>query len=217
MEIHANEATAFAKKAFPKGQASATRALVEAILQRAENYTWEVPANGRLTLVLEPNVTVVNVFESKYRQLGTTAIHSHTVGFRSEIVGGVMRQHRYRRRIVASKEDLVARSYWEQELTLDGKLSGEPSECCLAEQPIEVYAAGEYYEIAANEIHQSVPEDGTVTLVTRQYLTNPRCVSTFWPYTPLAPGAKPSGKIIPQPAASEVIADVISCALSTWF
>jgi hypothetical protein len=205
-----------------------TRALVKAILQRAEHYSWEVPANGRLTLVLEPNVAVINVFHSKYRVPGTTAIHSHTVDFRSEIVGGVMRQHRYRRVIADAGRAIAdaghgptpvegAKKYWEQELTLDGKLSRDPIECDLTEGAIETYAAGEFYEITADEIHQSVPEDGTVTLITRQHKTTPTSVSTFWPWAPLAAGAKPSDKIIPKEAGEEVVRDVISLALERWF
>jgi hypothetical protein len=194
------------------------RALVKAILQRAEHYSWEVPGNGRLTLVLEPNVAVINVFHSKYRQPGTTAIHSHTVDFRSDIVGGVMRQYRYLRATAdAGVFGSAPRRYWEQELTLDGKLSREPMECYLTESAIETYAAGEFYEIIADEIHQSVPEDGTVTLITRQHKTKPSSVSTFWPWAPLTAGARPSDKIIPKEAGDEVVRDVISVALERWF
>jgi hypothetical protein len=217
-----------------------TRALVKAILQRAEHYSWEVPANGRLTLVLEPNVAVINVFHSKYRVPNSTTIHSHTVDFRSDIVGGVMRQYRYLRAAAdtgrgsapgmntdagdGSAPPLTdvgdrpaARRYWEQELTLDGKLSRDPMECYLTESAIETYAAGEFYEITADEIHQSVPEDGTVTLITRQHKTTPASVSTFWPWAPMAPGARPSDKIIPKEAGEGVVRDVISLALEKWF
>ncbi len=206
-----------------------TRALVKTILQRAEHYSWEVPANGRLTLVLEPNVAVINVFHSKYRVPGTTAIHSHTVDFRSDIIGGVMQQNRYQRviadaghgpapRVIADTgRGHEPRRYWEQELTLDGKLKRDPIECDLTEGAIETYAAGEFYEITADEIHQSVPEDGTVTLITRQHKTSPTSVSTFWPWAPLAAGARPSDKIIPKEAGDEVVKDVISVALEKWF
>ena len=218
-------------------RSTTTRALVKAILRHAEHYSWEVPANGRLTLVLEPNVAVINVFHSKYRQPGTTAIHSHTVDFRSDIVGGVMRQYRYLRVTDAGefgsaplkntdaghgsappKNGSAPRRYWEQELTLDGKLSrGGPMDCYLEETEIETYAAGEFYEITADEIHQSVPEDGTVTLITRQHKTEPSSVSTFWPWAPLAAGARPSDKIIPKEAEDEVVRDVMSVALKRWF
>jgi len=194
-----------------------TRALVKAILKRAENYSWEVPANGRLTLVLEPNVAVINVFHSKYRVPNSTAIHSHTVDFRSDIVGGVMRQYRYVRAAADGGHGPAPQKYWEQELTLGGKLAGEPVECWLRESEIEEYSAGESYEITADEIHRSVPEDGTVTLISRQYKTSPVSVSTFWPWAPMAAGAKPSDKIIPAPAAAEVILDVVSVALERWF
>jgi hypothetical protein len=223
-----------------KEEFAVKRALVKAILQRAEHYAWEVPANGRLTLVLEPNVAVINVFHSKYRVPNSTAIHSHTVDFRSDIVGGVMRQYRYLRaaaagdgsapgmntdaghgpapRVVAGAGDgPAARRYWEQELTLDGKLSRDPMECYLTESAIETYAAGEFYEITADEIHQSAPEDGTVTLITRQHRTSPTSVSTFWPWAPLALGARPSDKIIPKEAAEGVVRDVITVALERWF
>ena len=206
------------------------RAMVKAILKSAGSYSWEVPANGRLTLVLEPNVAVINVFHSKYRVPNSTAIHSHTVDFRSDIIGGVMRQYRYLRATAgaghsAGPERSTAdagrgstpQRYWEQELTLGGRLAGEPVECLLKESELEVYRTGEYYEITADEIHQSVPEDGTVTLISRQYKTSPTSVSTFWPWAPLPVGAKPSDKIIPKEAPEEVVRDVISVALERWF
>jgi hypothetical protein len=56
-----------------------------------------------------------------------------------------------------------------------------------------------------------------VTLITRQHKTSPTSVSTFWPYAPLANGAKPSEKVVPAIADAVVIADVVSCALERWF
>ena len=170
----------------PKTEKKAIRGLVKAILQNADRFQCEVPANGRLTIVLDPGVMVINIFDGRYRQPGTTAIHSHTVDFRSDIVGGVMRQYRYGR--VDDGGD--AKRYWGQELTLDGKLIGEPAACFLREGELEVYPAGEFYEITADEIHQSVPEDGTVTLITRQHKTRPSSVFTFWPYSAATAGAK---------------------------
>jgi hypothetical protein len=87
----------------------------------------------------------------------------------------------------------------------------------LAEGPVETYAAGQFYEITSDEIHQSLPEDGTVTLITRQHKTVPLSVSTFWPYAPIAEGAKPSEKVVPGIANAAVIGDVVSSALEQWF
>ncbi len=193
---------------------NAKRILVEHILRNAKEYPWVVPANGRLTLVLAPDSVVINLFNAHYRQPGTTTTHSHTMDFKSEIIAGEMRQYRYAR---SSAETPGAAHYGCQELTLDGKLMGEATDCYLLEGPREVYRSGEFYEITAPEIHRSDPEDGTVTLITRQYKTTPASVFTFWPYAKMAPGTQSGEKIIPGVAGGKVLEDAVSHALRTWF
>ncbi len=197
-----------------KREPNATRILVEHILRHAKEYPWVVPANGRLTLVLEPDIVVINLFNAQYRQPGTTTTHSHTVDFKSEIIAGEMRQYRYAR---TKAETPGAAHYGCQELTLDGKLMGQATDCYLLEGPQEVYRAGESYEITAPEIHKSDPEDGTVTLITRQFKTTPASVFTFWPYAKMAAGTQSGEKIIPGAAGEKVLDEAVSHALRTWF
>jgi len=191
------------------GQANTDRALVRQILERATAYPWTV-ATGRLTLMLEKDGVCINLFHERFEQ-PWTRVHTHTMDFRSRIIAGSMRHRRYSR--AARPEDLDdATEYGYQRLSL----ANEPLEsgtCFLAELTDERYVAVDEYEIAAPEIHRADAVDGTVTLVTRQFLTNPQDVCAFWPL-PL-PAANPAfsyGAL----ADAELVKEMAQCALSLF-
>lgn len=189
-------------------------ALVEYILRHARHFSWTEHANGRISLMLKPDQVCINVFDARYRQPGTTEIHSHSMDFRSEIIAGRMRQYRYRR--TDDPAAAVATRCGVQDLTLDGKLAGDARLCYLIEGPLEEYRAGEAYEITAPEIHRSDPEDGTVTLIARQYKTSPAGVSAFWlRSSELAKGVQ-GQKFVPPAAGAAAVDDIVSRALSRW-
>lgn len=190
------------------------KAMVKMILQRAPEFSWEAAAN-RLVLTLEPGGAVINIFDRRYRHPETSEIHSHSVDFRSDIVAGVMRQWRYTRTRAA---DEGSATHWCQEVKLAGELKGAPFACCLTNNPVEIYQAGDSYEITAPEFHWVEPDDGTVTLITRQYKTSPESTFTFWPYQgALTVDRTPIGKFPQRQAAEDVVRAVTCGALEKWF
>ena len=190
---------------------NAKRALVEQILRHATEYPWTV-ATGRLTLMLERDAVCINLFDERFES-PYTRIHSHRMDFKSEIIAGEMRHYRYRRAVEAG-----AVEYGCQELTLENKPVGSVAKSWLIEGAQEHYVAGAGYEITAAEIHRADAPDGTVTLVTRQFKTQPASVFAFWPL-PLSPlRLSPSRQPIPfgTRATPEMLDEVIGRALQRF-
>lgn len=185
---------------------NAKRALVEQILRHATEYSWTV-ATGRLTLMLERDAVCINVFDERFEQ-PYTRIHSHRMDFKSQIIAGEMRHYRYTRAEAAG-----AVEYGCQELTLENKPVGSVSKSWLIEGAEEHFAAGAEYEITAPEIHRADARDGTVTLVTRQFKTEPTTIFAFWPL-PLSASrpAIPFG----TRATPELVTEVIDRALQRF-
>lgn len=175
-------------------------ALVRQILLHANAFPWTV-ATGHLTFILEKDNVVLNVFDERFEQ-PWTKVHSHFLDFRSEIIAGEMVQIRYER---SDRGGEGFEEYGFQELTVANERLGTGT-CYLRPGKEERYGAGEGYSITAPEIHQVIPVDGTVTLVTREFKTDPKSVFGFWslPQEPSKPTI-PFGTAAVETTVKEVI------------
>lgn len=82
--------------------------------------------------------------------------------------------------------------------------------CRLWARGPETYLVGETYRQRADEVHESRPDDGTVTLVEREHTGHGDVARVFW-----RPGAE-WVTAEPRPATPAEIRDVVGLALERW-
>lgn len=185
-----------------------THLLVENILRHPLGFAWSVQGLGMMRIYLSESVRL-HIWDSSLKVPGVSAIHSHPWDLKSAVVAGHYKQHRY--------VDSYSRGA-EQELQCATIKCGEQA-CVIAdpvpvrlyEQPLEVYRAGESYGQTKDEIHLSVPEDGTVTLVTRTFHADRDHACVYW----RGKGAWVDAK--PRSATDEEIVAITTRSLETWF
>lgn len=92
-----------------------------------------------------------------------------------------------------------------------GCLLTPPELVYLEQQPMETYVGGQRYKQNCDEIHQTYPDDGTVTIVTRLDYKEPRAAPVYWPAGTEWVSAEP---VMATPAK---IRDIAENSLRCWF
>lgn len=160
-----------------------TKQLVRAILENANQFEWSLQGLGMLRLYLSKEIRL-HIWDSRYAVPNVSAIHSHPWSFSSEVVVGSIINIRFRK--VMPLNDGSAPDYAKPYMTAvlqcgpGGCIEGKPERVMLQQMPPRVYKAGECYEQKDFEIHQSIPRDGTVTIVSRVFNDDPDHASVFW-------------------------------------
>jgi hypothetical protein len=151
--------------------------------------------------------TRLHVWDTRFAVPDVSTIHNHPWSFESYIVAGAIKQRRY---IVSpdgkpfNVSTILAGP--------GGGLRTAPQPVKLEAQDLEVYGEGDSYTQTTDEIHWSMPEDGTVTLVTRRFVKADRDhARVFWPAGADWVSAEP------RPATSREIHEIMSRALERWF
>lgn len=146
------------------------RASVRAILLHATDYDWSLQGFGMLRCYLSPEIRL-HVWDSRFKVPGVSVVHDHPWDFTSLIVTGEVKQYRYiehptngepfrRSTIRCGHGGGIVRAECAPEA---------PEGVYLLRQALEIYHVGESYSQNADEIHESLPADGTVTLVERRF------------------------------------------------
>lgn len=144
-----------------------TALLVQAILEHALDYEWSLPGFGMLRLYLSKAVRL-HVWDPTQATKNVSVIHDHPWDFRSEVVCGAITN------VLYEEEPLLdggSCNYLRQAIVCGpgGHALGTPEPVRLNVSMIRTYQpGGEYYEIAS-ALHESRPEPGTVTIVTRTF------------------------------------------------
>lgn len=192
-----------------------TQLLVKKILERSLDGSggWSLQGLGMLRMYLSEEVRL-HIWDSRYAVPNVSRLHDHPWSFQSYVVAGQLANQRYSER----SQSLVSHTksvFCVQQLKCGpgGGLIGEPSVLALFPEPIEVMQAGCAYRQAASEIHDTIPEDGTVTIITRTFpLGRDReHARVFWPYGTEWVSAEP------RRATPEVVEDIVSYSLQRWF
>jgi hypothetical protein len=183
-----------------------TKLLVKAILQKATDYKWSIQGLGMLRLYLSDDLRL-HVWDDRYRVKNVSVLHTHPWAFDSVVVAGRIHQYRYEE--VKLGEGL---GYWVTTIKCGegGGVTGEKEPVNLKRGPLETFHEGSAYRQWAHEIHESFPENGTVTLVTRHFQQDKDHARVFWP----------SGEWVsaePRTATRTEIMAIASNALERWF
>jgi hypothetical protein len=186
-----------------------TKALTQAILEHPHDFEWSMQGLGMLRTYLTPELRL-HIWDSSFRVQDVSMMHTHPWHFHSYIIAGEVNQFRY---VVINEEDEATNFCMRQAIHCGkgGGLVGEPEPVMLRRGPKEVYKEGAIYHQFANEIHISLPLDGTVTLVEREFLDDTEHADVFWPRGGDWVSAEPRNALLHE------VDKVTEMALHAWF
>lgn len=155
-------------------------ALVKEILDHYDAYEWTSQGFG-IARVKIGGVGRIHVWDSRLRNQGVSDIHAHPWDLHSRIVSGELVNQRF---TVCREASAPRRLQYVRSRIKTGEgggLTGEVEDVILLPDTPEVYCAGDEYTQAADEVHRSLPQDGTVTLMLREQGEPLQETYVFWP------------------------------------
>lgn len=184
------------------------RPLVRSVLED-ERREWTSQGFGFLRTYFGPSTQPkrfrLNLWNSQFAIPNVSTIHDHPWHFKSVIVAGQFVNLRYAvDRDGRTHHVSVIRTGEQSDLQ---KI--DPHECGLSPMRPELYAPGEVYSQAADEVHETLFKDGTVTLNER--IGDTEHARVFWPYGQLWVDAKP------RKVSRDEIENAITHSLEKWF
>lgn len=169
---------------------------------------WTVQGFGMMrTYFGDGDAWRLNMWDPRLAVPNVSTIHDHPWNFESWIISGSLVNQRYKK----YAPTIFTPSHHFQSIKTGegGGPVGEPESALLAPYHPEKYKAGDIYRQKRNEIHESFPSDGAVTLNLRTKRDGENA-RVFWPHGQKWVDA------IPRPATAPEIWDVTRNALAKW-
>ncbi len=186
------------------------RLFAKKILEQAEHYEWSLQGLGMLRLYLDDN-TRLHVWDRRFAFPGASPIHDHLQwALNSTIISGSMVNVRYTERTDCVRPNQMTHMVGTLKAGYGCYFKDEPKPTRLVQQEPEFYSPGDSYWQRATEIHESKPEDGTVTLMRKTPTEDKESARVFWPISTEWGSAEPRRATI-----HEVIA-ITGYALAKW-
>jgi hypothetical protein len=151
-------------------------ALVKSILEKWRAYEWTVQGFGFIRTKID-NIGRIHVWGSRLAVPLVSTAHTHPWPLLSTIISGELINQRF----VVSDTGWLP--YMESDIKTreGGGLTGEPRAVLLESKPPETYCAGQRYKQLPDEIHRTIAQDGTVTLLERPQGPPLELAQTYWP------------------------------------
>jgi len=174
----------------------------------AESKEWSVQGFGFLRFYLPESSYRLHVWHSSLRYNPMPSmIHDHLQWhFTSKVMSGRVINRRYD--LVRSDGEPFHYAYFKP--GMEGEMLKEMPVILLRARRDEVYRTGESYSQRNDEIHESIPDDGTVTLIKRDRTNMHDLTRIFWPKGTQWLSA------IPRPATNREVHAVLTKALDMW-
>jgi hypothetical protein len=180
-------------------------ALVKSILEKWSAYSWTIQGFGMVRTKIA-NVGRIHIWDSRVRSPLVSDVHAHPWDLYSAIISGELLNQKfvevetdglpYRKATLATGEG--------------GGLVGEPQDVLLDMDSLEFLTVGEAYNQRSVEIHRSIPQDGTVTLMERFQGPPLQETVVYWPAGTSWVSAEP------RPAQQWEIERSVKYALERW-
>jgi len=184
--------------------------MAQVIMERWQGFEWTLQGLGMLRTYITPELRM-HVWDSRYMVEDVTMLHTHPWDFESLIVAGRVDQFRFLESPIALGPSWLAFVKGTIQCGAGGGECAPPANVWLEPQVMESYVEGDTYQQLANEIHESMPVDGTVTLINRTFHEDTETAHVFWPAGFQWVSAEP------RPAEPVEVEDIISYSLETWF
>jgi hypothetical protein len=180
-------------------------ALIKRILEKWETFQWTVQGFGMVRTKIY-DIGRIHIWDSRLRVPLVSDVHAHPWPLRSTIISGELINQRF------EVIDHGFLTYERQKIATGegGGLLGEPESILLQPLPPEMYGAGDVYEQRPDELHRSIPQDGTVTLLERPMGAPLQETVVLWPTGTQWVSAEP------RPAKNHEVDRAISYALQRW-
>lgn len=176
--------------------------MVRLILENASKFNWSLQGLGMLRLYL-PGDARLHIWDRRYAFPGASPIHDHLQwGLTSTVISGKLVNYRY-------QEERDGKPYhWARfKAGFGAEQLTDPATMTLKEGPGEVYCPGDTYSQEPDEIHQTIADWGTLTLMQKRPTADGETARIFWPW-----GEK-WGSAEPRVATSEEIQVITTYAL----
>jgi hypothetical protein len=190
---------------------SIIKSLVRSILVNPFSHEWSVQGFGMLRTYFPQSNMRMHIWDNRLTYPNVSTIHSHPWDFESYIVAGGIRNRKYEMSTLREGGEI----YLRQKI-----LCGEGAQIVEDAYPVSLfrksqmmYTSESTYAQFADEIHETEPLNGTVTLVER--LVRPgRSADHAYVYYNTAEGWVPA---TPRPATPDEVLGVISRSYDRWF
>lgn len=156
-------------------------ALVKAVLQQWRAYTWTIQGFGFMRTKLE-DVGRIHIWDPRLAVPLVSTMHSHPWPLKSTIISGELINQRFGIQTVPETGDELIYQHSRIKTGEGGGLTGELERVLLYADSPEYYRAGEMYEQKPEEVHRTIAEPGTVTLLERPQGPPLEEASVFWPW-----------------------------------
>lgn len=151
--------------------------LIRTILNNPHDFDdWTLQGFGMLRLYLTKAIRL-HLWHSEFAVADVSLLHDHPWDFESYIVSGRLVNYRY-------AEVLHNGSPWQYskiKCGAGGGMRSDPERVLLVESSPEILVGGNIYNQRSDEIHKSIPDDGTVTLIEREFKPDTEHARVFWP------------------------------------
>lgn len=207
------------------------RGMVKHFLDRRSNYEWSLQGFGMLRAYVTRELRL-HVWDSRYAIPMVSTIHDHPWNFTSKVISGEIRDQTYRAFSKSDAEQFGAISFGENGLQpyrcqriicgprptdieglshfLKAQDTGNAELMFLMRGRETTLRAGGIYYHDADDVHSSWAEEGTITLIKREFLANTEHARVFWPTGSEWVSAEP------RKATAEERDAIIDNALKRW-
>lgn len=183
-----------------------TKRLVQHILENADKFEWSLQGFGMLRTYLHEDVRL-HIWDSAFAVDEVSTVHDHPWDFTSTIIAGGLKNQRY---VIDPEGD-----EWNKQMIVcgpGGHTDSEVERIRLRALTPEHYIGGDTYFQSAEELHESIPHDGTVTVIHRNFSRPDRDLATV-----CFPRDKQWVSAEPGPAHMRDVATIVGRSLRTWF
>lgn len=193
---------------------AALRAMVLGILQNPWSRSWTFQGLGMLRTYLGKQ-TRLHIWNTNDAVPGVSTIHDHPWELSSHVLSGVVRQRRWAYLDNSSDRAHLGAEPMDMHLLHCGAGGGvieEPRPLTMIPKSVEVFECGSIYSQRREEVHESMPSVGCVTLVHRTVLpgTNADLAHVF------TKRGEPWVSAEPRAATVEEIRRFTGLALDHW-
>jgi hypothetical protein len=183
---------------------------IQAILLNADKLEWTIQGFGMLRMHFSDRFRL-NIWDSRYRVLNVSMIHTHPWNFESLVVVGEVQNIRYDvDTIPTNGTKPYYRALIKPGVTFDGSMDDTKIVHLEHYDLQERITEGCVYRQEAHETHMSLPVDGTITLNDRTRVGED-VAYVYWPLGEEWVSAKP------RIATQEEVRDITRYSLETYF
>jgi len=179
------------------------RDLVKNILLHAPQYEWSLQGFGMFRLYLSRERRL-HVWDSRFTKHNVSTIHNHPWDFASTVISGSLVDVSYKK-----IESYQFATHHRLRIVCGpgGGPASEPDTCFLKKFDSRLILPGESYALAAKQIHETKPADGSITIIERRFREDTEHAEVFYPVLESWVSAEP------RPATQDEIAMMSAKAL----